>query len=80
MTQIDDLPYIRIPCESVEALKDLVDILYKKHILIDETICFGNCPENINEILSKEKYFDVVEIAGIKLFKGLIDVKTKDLL
>lgn len=77
---LNEHPSICIPCDTLEHLKELVDTLYEKEILTDETIIFRNCPPNILDILNKTDFFVPVDIAGIHAVKGQTEINTNDLL
>jgi hypothetical protein len=77
---LEDTPSIVIPCTSIEALKNLVDLLYENEILTDETVRFLNCPENLLEILNKVDFFEPVEIGGMTAVRGFVEQNTEDLL
>jgi hypothetical protein len=68
---LDDLPGIFIPCENLEALKDLLIAIRDAEILVDgECFKLYNVPENILDIWKDPEYFEVVDILGIKMFRG----------
>ena len=77
---LNELPSLCIPCDTLEHLKELVDTLYEKEILTEETIIFQNCPPNILQILNRSDFFVPVEIAGIKAVKGQTEQLNEDLL
>lgn len=79
----DLLPGILIPCENLEALKELILELYEKGILTNETFALKNVPENFNDILNDPTYFESVDICGFKTIKGKtkhLECKTETLL
>ncbi len=77
---LNDSPSLVIPCDTIEHLKELVDALYEKEILTEESIKFLNCPSNILQILNRADFFEPVDIAGIKAVKGQTEQHTEDLL
>ena len=77
---LNNSPSLVIPCDTIEHLKELVDTLYEKEILTDESIKFLNCPSNILDILNKSYFFEPVDIAGIQAVKGQTEQHTEDLL
>jgi len=77
---LNELPTLCIPCETLEHLKKLAAALYENEILTDEPIGFRNCPPNILDILNKTDYFVPVEVAGIHAVKGQTEINTNDLL
>ena len=77
---LNNSPSLVIPCDTTEHLKELVDALYNKGILTEETIIFTNCPSNILQILNRADFFEPVEIVGIKAVKGQTEINTDNLL
>ena len=77
---LNNSPSLVIPCDTTEHLKELVDTLYEKEILTEETIIFTNCPSNILQILNRADFFEPVDIAGIQAVKGQTEQHTEDLL
>ena len=80
MLNLNSLPALVIPCEDLQALQTLLDLLFVNEILTDESFRFLNVPENINEILNFKDYFEPVEIGGMTAIKGFVEKKTEDLL
>lgn len=85
--EVEDLlacPGVFIPCESLEALQELIYDLYDSGVLQgDETYLLRNVPDTMIEILNDPDYFLTEEICGIRLLKGevvLLEKKTEDLL
>lgn len=76
-------PGIFIPCENLEALKELILELYDKGILTDETWTAVNTPSDFLEIMNDSSYFEKGELCGFVYRKGAemdLNVKTDDLL
>jgi hypothetical protein len=79
----ENIPGLFIPCESLEALKDLIMVLYGTEILTDETWQAANTPANFLDILNDSSYFEKGELCGIVYRKGAgnkLNIKTDDLL
>lgn len=79
-----DSPGILIPCEDLKSLKQLILLLYRKHIFDgDSAFLLKNVPDDIFNILNNDMYFEEVEVIGIKMVRGQLlglEIPTEELL